>query len=138
MTCRDFSTTFRKISDSGSTGNKDFVWRTFRFLTFSSMFVFSSIGMETFHTSRLSAVMWSNAGFFSSLMAFLRSPTFLPRSISTGNMRLLETSPRTQQFSRSRDGAGVLTTANEKSYREKKVPVLTRRGLDNDMECLFI
>ena len=26
----------------------------------------------------------------------------------------------------------------KKSYREKKVSVLTRRGLDNDMECLFI
>ena len=38
--------------------------------------------METLHLSRLSAVMWSNAGFFSSLIAFLSAATSLPRSIS--------------------------------------------------------
>ena len=58
--------------------------------------------METFHTSRLLAV--SNAGFIISLIASLTPPTFLSRSISKGNMRV-ESSPRTQQFSRSRVGA---------------------------------
>ena len=119
MTCRYVSTTFRKISDSGSTGNKDFVARTFRFWTCPSMLVSLSIGMETFHTSRLLAGIWSNAGFFISLMASLRHPTFLPRSISTGNMRV-ESSPSTQQFSRSGDGARVLITANQEGTERKR------------------
>ena len=85
-------------------GNKDFVSRTFRFLTCTSRFVSSLIGMETFHTSRLLEVMWSNAGFISSLIAFLSAPTFSSQSILTGNMQV-ESSPRTQQFSRSRDDA---------------------------------
>ena len=37
----------------------------------------------------------------------------------------VESSPNTQQFSRSRDGAGVLTTANQEVTERKKLSVLT-------------
>ena len=95
-----------KILSSRFIGDNGFFSCNLMSFTWASRSVSSSIGMETSHTLRLLAVMWSKANFIFSLMDFLRNPTFLSPLILTENMRV-ESSPSTQQFSRSR---GDLTT----------------------------